>query len=297
MSLRDNKVDRDSTRNIDMRGRRTVRAGDAIDSQDYVTLKQLQELKSFIETKLENIPVSPKTIYTTFTKLTSTGLSVGDSVWITDYRHSLQWDGKSFSWGNGEDGANPIVYLVKDPGFGWKLLDGTGDDGVAGHSIALLKGDGTLDITTIAVAPNLTSGACLLGGVTFSTTVNLAVVPTLTMNSYTPAGTISQPTFTGDALAGHQHTTPSFMAGTTYVAFGAPFGTGVQVTPSVYISDSGTTSTPSAGALTNSVSAGTPTGTVSQPTFTGTAAVLTGSISLSGGTPVKNLVALPYIRK
>jgi len=49
MSLRDNKVDFLSTRQQDMKGRRTVNASDAVDLQDYVTLAQLNAVEAEIQ--------------------------------------------------------------------------------------------------------------------------------------------------------------------------------------------------------------------------------------------------------
>lgn len=112
--------------------------------------------------------------------------------------------------------------------------------------------------------------------------------------SATPAGTVSQPTFTGNALGTHTHTfsgsalanhaheLPFQIASTTsirQIASGT-FGTGTSraataqqtttantTSAAVALSQAVSAGTP---AGTNSaVSAGTPAGTVSQPTFTG----------------------------
>lgn len=119
-------------------------------------------------------------------------------------------------------------------------------------------------------------------------------------DNVTPAGTVSQPTFTGNALAGHSHTfTGSALAahGHTYSTViahqhtqtvntgttGAQVGYGVDTSTSGSQntglstvstgSASGSTTSDSAGTPAGTVSsdtAGTPGGTVSQPTFTGT---------------------------
>jgi hypothetical protein len=51
-TLQSNKVDRDSTQLVDFNGRRITNAGDAIASQDYVTLSQLNDAVSIINTSL-----------------------------------------------------------------------------------------------------------------------------------------------------------------------------------------------------------------------------------------------------
>ena len=76
---------------------------------------------------------------------------------------------------------------------------------------------------------------------------------TITMGAYTPAGTVSAPVFTGDAMATHDHSIP---AGT----------------------DAG-------GGTSGATSAGTPAGTNSVPIFTGAAASLTGTITRAATDP------------
>jgi hypothetical protein len=83
------------------------------------------------------------------------------------------------------------------------MLNGRGDDGAIGHSIALLKGDGSLDTTTIAVAPDLTGGVYLKGGLAYTGAVVAAVAPT------TAASGTTALIGTGAASAsgsGHVHT-------------------------------------------------------------------------------------------
>lgn len=87
--------------------------------------------------------------------------------------------------------------------------------------------------------------------------------------SYTPAGTISAPTFTGAALGTHTH---SF----------TPEGTNANDGPPETF-----TGTPG---TTGATSAGTPAGTVSAPTFTGTAASLTGTVTSAIAAPADETV-------
>lgn len=98
----------------------------------------------------------------------------------------------------------------------------------------------------------------------------------------TPAGTVSQPTFTGNALAAHTHTfTGDLLAAHTHTFTGNALSGGARkggtTNPASIIENgaavTGSNSSDSAGtpAGTNSsLTAGTPTGAVSQPTFTGT---------------------------
>ena len=83
-------------------------------------------------------------------------------------------------------------------------------------------------------------------------TTSAAVALSQAISAGTPAGTVSQPTFTGSALATHTHTLTA---------------TGTNGTVSF---------TPSG---TNATALFTPAGTNSAPAFTGTQATLTGSVS------------------
>ena len=104
--------------------------------------------------------------------------------------------------------------------------------------------------------------------------------PTLTMASYTPTGTVTQPTFTGNALATHQHDMPISRTGSDYVFANAnPYGTGGNHTADRILTSGAGPGGLVASVRVSSTSAGTPTGTVSQPTFAGDAAVLTGTVA------------------
>lgn len=81
----------------------------------------------------------------------------------------------------------------------------------------------------------------------------------------TPTGTVSIPTFTGNALATHTHTLPATTDGDTA---GTPSGT---VSTPTFTGNALGTHQHSITGNTSSDSAGTPTGTISTPTFTGSA--------------------------
>jgi len=106
----------------------------------------------------------------------------------------------------------------------------------------------------------------------------------------TPAGTVSAPTFTGNALGTHTHT---FTGNAVNAASTA-------ATPDLVTSNTGGTGvspTTTATGTNSSVSAGTPSGTVSAPTFTGSALAthdhtFSGtSESISAGTPAGTVSA------
>lgn len=111
---------------------------------------------------------------------------------------------------------------------------------------------------------------------------NADVGTTAGADNITPAGTVSQPTFTGNALAAHTHTfTGDALAAHTHTFTGNALSGGVRkggtTNPATIIENgaavTGSNSSDTAGTPTGtnaSVSAWTPTGTVSQPTFTGT---------------------------
>jgi len=83
-------------------------------------------------------------------------------------------------------------------------------------------------------------------------------------HTVTPTGTVSQPTFTGNALATHGHTvtgsTSSDSAGTSSGTVSQPTFTGNALGTHIHLLT---------GTSTSSDSAGTPSGTVSQPIFLG----------------------------
>ncbi len=132
--------------------------------------------------------------------------------------------------------------------------------------------------------------------------------PTLSMNSYTPAGTnstvsftpagtitwpagvatmvlswpASVPTFSGSALAGHAHELPFQLSSTTATRqiAAATFGTGTSRAATGASAAGSSNTTSAAVALSQSVSAGTPTGTIAWPV-----SVPTGVLSWPAGVP------------
>lgn len=81
-----------------------------------------------------------------------------------------------------------------------------------------------------------------------------------TGGSNTPSGTVSTPTFTGDALSSHTHTFTGNAVSSDAVSAGTPAG-----------SVSAPTFTGTSSQATSAITAGTPAGTNSAPTFTGSA--------------------------
>lgn len=113
---------------------------------------------------------------------------------------------------------------------------------------------------------------------------------TVAMGAYTPAGTNSAPTFTGSALASHNHDLKVIggqAASTTndIANYAGPILGKQEATDATY---------PGSAAATNGgvlgASAGTPAGSVSAPVFTGTLASLTGTISQALAAPANGTV-------
>lgn len=117
----------------------------------------------------------------------------------------------------------------------------------------------------------------------------------LTVASYTPAGTINTPTFTGDALANHSH---SLFFKNAAVADGA--SARVNAGSNLLGANTGSDITVAGGAATNggivNASAGTPAGTISALTFTGSAGSLTGTVALGAAAPATGSVVNMFFR-
>jgi hypothetical protein len=224
---------------------------------------------------------------------TFTTHDVGAVIDVVDYNHRLLWDGSALSWAPGDTGSGYIAAFLVDPSptTGWHVCDGT--------SANVLNYDGSV---SSVVTPNLDGNSAFLQfKSTSSATLVAAVAPTLTMNSYTPAGTNStvsftpagtiSATFSGDPLGTHNHELP-FRITATQIITNTSFGSGSS--RSAVATFSGTGSAGSAACeLSSSSSAGTPSGSVSgtftgssgtvpAETFTGTPATLTGTISTTG---------------
>jgi hypothetical protein len=204
---------------------------------------------------------------------------------VTDFAHVLRWTGTTLTFNDPADMPGRIEGFLVDPfpATGWQLCAGN-------NNVAYLKSNGTTGTVNL---PNLTSNAnnaaFLVFGSPSSSNVNAAKSPTLSMNSYTPAGTA---TFTGTAMNSHQHELP-FFAQPGSVSFGNNiYGLGGNLfTVTIGV----TTSNVSAGEfgdLSSANSAGTPAGNVS---FSGTPATITGNIS-NNGTP-QNIVLRPWFRQ
>jgi|SRR3990170_3060198 len=162
----------------------------------------------------------------------------------------------------------------------------------------------------------IVSGTCPSGYVEETTLNGKFLLGTLAANAdigstggadnITPAGTVSQPTFTGDALAAHAHavgtyavSAPTFTgtsstvvlnhvhvqnvnSGTTggQEGYGKDTSTNGSIATGLSTANptggspsytpAGTNSAPTLSGSSQSLSGGTPSGTVSQPTFTGT---------------------------
>lgn len=107
---------------------------------------------------------------------------------VTDYTHTLQWDGTAWKRGAGDTERSNTFYELGSapPEPGWHACDGA--------TVSYLKYDGTLGSR---VLPNLVgTPAVAIGGNVYSNTITPAVVPAVTTT--VPAATAS----TGTALAG-----------------------------------------------------------------------------------------------
>ncbi len=223
------------------------------------------------------------------------------------YGHKLIWGNANnnasyaagWDWEDPGDPSARVVPFLVAPGNGWALCDG--------NNATYLLSNGN---TAVQSLPDLTSannGAYLKFGLPANATPVAAIAPTLSMNSYTPTGNVSAPTFSGNSGV-----TSSNSAGTPTGNVSAPTFTGNNQTfATVNVAPAGVTAvlqtpnpyTPagnvSAPTFTGDVLGGhshtfTPSGNVSAPTFTGNAATLTGNISATG--EPRKIVLLPYFR-
>lgn len=178
---------------------------------------------------------------------------------VTDFAHVLRWTGTAWTYADPSDPAGRIEGFLVDPSptTGWALCDGTA-------GVPYLMSDGTLGMETL---PDLISApgnaAYFKFGSPASNTVNPAVAPLLTMDSYTPTGVTGSPTFTGIAV---------------------PLSTGAFTT-------TGSDAITSVGGSTTSF---TPAGTVASAAFTGTPTTLTGTIDATG--EPQNFMLRPWFR-
>ncbi len=133
------------------------------------------------------------------------------------------------------------------------------------------------------------------GIIVFQTLASIA-----TPAAYTPAGTVSAPTFSGNALGTHTHTvtpTGTISAGNIAVAAGTA-GDAVTNNAGVLNSTGGQDLTVDAQTFTgasdttSATSAGTPAGTNSAPTFTGSAASLTTVMTCVAADPTNGVTMM-----
>lgn len=254
---------------------------------------------------------------------------------VSDYSHQLAWNGTGWVWGPNDSrdaGQGPIPFEVDpSPTVGWHLYDGSG--------VTYLKSDGTTGTVTL---PNLSGGSptqsYLKTGATNSGP-NAPVLPTFTTSGLSFTGTpgavtgtastplflgnpatptvasVSSPTFTGSAMATHQHFSPIGCASTLIVCTNV-FGSAGSVTAVTSVVGTPTTAAFSPS-FTSADSAGTPAGTVSAPTVTmnpytpfGTvtaptlsmsnftpAGTVTGTVTATGAGEPENIVRRVWFRQ
>jgi len=144
----------------------------------------------------------------------------------TDYKHTYRWTGSAWEFAPGDSGSGFFQDFAIPPGSEWQICDGS--------ATTYAKGDGT---TAPFTTPNLTgvyrkggpytgakvpAGTITLGGSTGETSAGTPAGtvsdPTLTMDPYTPAGTIAQTagaaTASGSAAALTFAGTPATLTGT-----------------------------------------------------------------------------------
>ena len=214
-------------------------------------------------------------------------LTVSDTgllVFVSDFYHVLQFNGTVFTWGPGETGAHEIAGMPVAPSFGYALCDGS--------ATTYLNSDGTV---TAFTTPNLIGHYLKFNNAAY-TPIAVASGASGATGAGTPAGTVSQPTFTGTALGNHQHELPMqlFSAYVTRFLDPAVFGTGASRAAACEAATGPSTSA-AVVALSSAVSAGTPAGTVSQPTFSGTA--LSTHTHAPGTLELLRTELLPYFRR
>ncbi len=174
------------------------------------------------------VGLSVGTVY----QITAVGTATTAANWITlgvpaGITPAVGVNFKAATTGTGTQSGAGTVKVISTSGIAFSELMENSSSMLSNQPFVFGNGGGYIDFQT-------------MGGV-------------FTAAAYTPAGTISAPTFTGDALATHTHSIP---AGT----------------------DSG-------GGTSGATSGGTPAGTISAPVFTGTAASLTGTVSYAPADP------------
>lgn len=251
------------------------------------------------------------------TTLTAT-LTANDAnltVDVLDFGHLMAWNGTGLNYADPSDPPGRVVGFLVDPlgnaANGWAFCNGA--------NVSYLLPDGSTSNVTL---PDFTgtNNAFALWANTSSSLINAPVAPVLTMNSYTPTGSIGgsntftpsgnvASTFTGDALAAHAHDAPIGDSGdflTTYTL--NVNGNGANYTAISKVVSAADSTANITSRRTSAVSGGTASGNVASTfsgnsntvngssfTFTGNAATLTGSIS-NNGTP-RSWQLRPFFRR
>lgn len=181
------------------------------------------------------------------------------TAYVSDYAHTLVWAGAGWRYDDASNAAGHVIMSLVDPSpsAGWQLCDGS--------ATTQLNGDGS--VTSVTVPDYTASPSYMELGATASAAIVAPVAPTLTINPFTPAGTVSAPTWTGSVTASFTGTPFTFPTAAITAAAG---GLTVLIGPLTY--------TPG-GSVAASVS-----GSNSAPVFTGTPGTPTGTVG-SNGTP------------
>lgn len=221
---------------------------------------------------------------TTSTKIDNSALTVGQAYVITTLGDASLAKWQSVGVPVGITPAVGVSFIATAVGTGSNVLTSRVQVPTSsGISAVEVVGDPNTMLAPSNIASN--GGAFLvvqfLGEVatiasyTPAGTIN---TPTFTGESYTPAGTVSAPTFTGSALSSHSHDllVKGGQAGSTTndVAIYAGPKLGKEEAADATVLGG---SASNGGVQT--ASGGTPAGTVSAPTFTGSAHTLAGTIS------------------
>jgi len=202
----------------------------------------------------------------------------GLEVEVTDYAHILRWTGTVWERSPSDPEHSDTFHMAGAAitETGWHACDG------ASRGVSYLKYDGSLgtrDLPNLAATPAMPK----LGS-TYSATVAAAVAPALTMNSYTPLGTVAAPSLTMNSYTPAGTVAAPGITVDSKTLTTANFVTTGGATPGVTEVAHSHTGSATAPAFTGT--AAVLTGSCGAPAFTGTAAVLTGSVSLAGGDPV-----------
>jgi hypothetical protein len=199
-------------------------------------------------------------------------LDTGALFYATDYAHLYRWSGIAWAFAPTDPGSGFVVIGqptgVAPNGGVWAVCDG---------NLALIaQANGTIAgvVTQNLQGEVFIKGAAAVAAQQAATasTWDVAKHATDAASAGTPAGTVSQPTFTGSALGTHAHELPIQIPSNSVTEFlpAATFGTGTSRAAASKVTTTADTTSASV-ALSQAISAGTPAGTVSQPSFTGSA--------------------------